>query len=84
MKIHKSLYFLLLSLFAITTAAAQTGEISPQRKQAIDSLALEKVRDLSSISVSSVIRVRHTPRPAGSWIVQRNCFRLTARWAFHP
>lgn len=26
---------------------AQTGEISPQRKQAIDSLALEKVKDLS-------------------------------------
>lgn len=29
------------------TAHAQEGEISPERKQAIDSLALEKVRDLS-------------------------------------
>lgn len=28
-------------------AVAQTGDISPERKQAIDSLALEKVRDLS-------------------------------------
>src|ERR1043165_2585677 len=27
--------------------SAQTGDISPERKQAIDSLALEKVRDLS-------------------------------------
>lgn len=29
------------------SATAQQGDISPQRKQAIDSLALEKVRDLS-------------------------------------
>lgn len=29
------------------TGRAQEGEISPERKQAIDSLALEKVRDLS-------------------------------------
>lgn len=29
------------------TLSAQTGDISPERKQAIDSLALEKVRDLS-------------------------------------
>lgn len=29
------------------SAAAQSGDISPERKQAIDSLALEKVRDLS-------------------------------------
>lgn len=29
------------------TVSAQSGDISPERKQAIDSLALEKVRDLS-------------------------------------
>ncbi|MEQ8812005.1 MAG: hypothetical protein RIE59_23260, partial [Imperialibacter sp.] len=29
------------------TAMAQTADISPRRKQAIDSLALEKVKDLS-------------------------------------
>lgn len=38
-------------LFAVSLFAgnmyAQTGDISPERKQAIDSLALEKVRDLS-------------------------------------
>ena len=37
----------LLSFFATGILSAQTAEISPQRKQAIDSLALEKVRDLS-------------------------------------
>jgi hypothetical protein len=34
-------------MFASVSAFAQTGEISKERKQAIDSLALEKVRDLS-------------------------------------
>jgi hypothetical protein len=44
---YQYIFILLLSLFAGSTASAQTGEISPERKQAIDSLALEKVRDLS-------------------------------------
>jgi hypothetical protein len=40
--------FALVVLLAIGgTVAAQSGDISPERKQAIDSLALEKVRDLS-------------------------------------
>jgi hypothetical protein len=43
----KSFIAFILSLFIISTLSAQTGEISPERKQAIDSLALEKVRDLS-------------------------------------
>ncbi|HPW62728.1 MAG TPA: hypothetical protein PLJ13_10550 [Cyclobacteriaceae bacterium] len=38
---------LLLSILSIGNLNAQTGEVSPARKQAIDSLALEKVRDLS-------------------------------------
>jgi hypothetical protein len=38
---------LFLSLCLIGSATAQTDDISPERKQAIDSLALEKVRDLS-------------------------------------
>jgi hypothetical protein len=37
----------LLILLITGSAVAQTGDISPERKQAIDSLALEKVRDLS-------------------------------------
>lgn len=41
--------FLLLIAGLLSTAAAfaQDDEVSPERKQAIDSLALEKVRDLS-------------------------------------
>lgn len=42
--------YLFTSLFALILAGhlgAQTADISPERKQAIDSLALEKVRDLS-------------------------------------
>ena len=37
----------LLMLAMVGTAVAQTADISPARKQAIDSLALEKVKDLS-------------------------------------
>ena len=37
----------LLSVCMIGNLSAQTAEISPARKRAIDSLALEKVRDLS-------------------------------------
>jgi len=43
----KSLFVLLLCACSMSTISAQTDNISPARKQAIDSLALEKVRDLS-------------------------------------
>jgi hypothetical protein len=36
-----------LSMTGVTAMFAQSADISPERKQAIDSLALEKVRDLS-------------------------------------
>jgi hypothetical protein len=39
--------FLMLFLASATITLAQTDNISPARKQAIDSLALEKVKDLS-------------------------------------
>src|SRR5258706_3588709 len=38
---------LLLGLFMLSSVYAQSDNVSPARKQAIDSLALEKVRDLS-------------------------------------
>jgi hypothetical protein len=44
---HKILSVLFLGLCASGTLWAQTDNVSPARKQAIDSLALEKVRDLS-------------------------------------
>lgn len=43
----KNIIGLLLVLAISGSVSAQSGEISPERKQAIDSLALEKVRDLS-------------------------------------
>jgi hypothetical protein len=43
----KNLFVLIVFLAVGGTVAAQSGDISPERKQAIDSLALEKVRDLS-------------------------------------
>jgi hypothetical protein len=39
--------FILLFLLTTLVSVAQTENISPKRKQAIDSLALEKVKDLS-------------------------------------
>ncbi|WP_143960667.1 hypothetical protein [Litoribacter populi] len=39
--------FILMFLLTSVVAVAQSNDISPQRKQAIDSLALEKVKDLS-------------------------------------
>jgi hypothetical protein len=47
MGIQKYLYMLLFAVITANVATAQSGDISPERKQAIDSLALEKVRDLS-------------------------------------
>jgi len=43
----KHLYILIFTLGLAANLQAQSAEISPERKQAIDSLALEKVRDLS-------------------------------------
>jgi hypothetical protein len=44
---NKYIITLIFSLMITGSTWAQTAEISPARKQAIDSLALEKVRDLS-------------------------------------
>lgn len=66
---HKYLYTLLFSLSLIGTVAAQTGEISPERKQAIDSLALEKVRDLSKYI--SIIGNKDTPYSEASRVMDR-------------
>jgi hypothetical protein len=44
---YKYITGLFIALFLSANAMAQADEVSPKRKQAIDSLALEKVRDLS-------------------------------------
>jgi hypothetical protein len=44
---YKYSLLFVLSLAVTSTLTAQSDDVSPERKQAIDSLALEKVRDLS-------------------------------------
>jgi len=61
-------------LFICITAAAsnlsaQSADISPQRKQAIDSLALEKVRDLSKYI--SIIGNKETPFSEAQRVMDR-------------
>jgi len=51
------------------SASAQTAEISPARKQAIDSLALEKVRDLSKYI--SIIGSKKTPYSEAQRVMDR-------------
>jgi hypothetical protein len=63
--------YLLTLLFSILliTASAQTNDISRERKQAIDSLALEKVRDLSKYI--SIIGSKKTPFSEASRVMDR-------------
>lgn len=44
---YKYIIALLLTVVTVFSLSAQADDVSPERKQAIDSLALEKVRDLS-------------------------------------
>jgi hypothetical protein len=60
---------LLFALFIAGSISAQTGEISPERKQAIDSLALEKVRDLSKYI--AIIGNKKTPFSEASRVMDR-------------
>ncbi|MCU0450135.1 MAG: hypothetical protein MUC97_09915 [Bernardetiaceae bacterium] len=59
----------LLALAAIPQLAQAQNEISPERKQAIDSLALEKVRDLSKYI--SAIGDKKTPSAEADRIINR-------------
>jgi hypothetical protein len=56
------------SLFVVSIAHAQ-ADISPERKQAIDSLALEKVRDLSKYI--SIIGSKKTPFSEATRVMDR-------------
>ena len=66
-KIH--LLILVLTLCTIGIAQAQEPQLSPQRKQAIDSLALEKVRDLSKYI--SIIGSKDTPYSEAKRVMDR-------------
>lgn len=62
---------MVICLIAVTGAFAQKGDdnLSPQRKQAIDSLALEKVRDLSKYI--SIIGDKSTPWSDAQRVIER-------------
>lgn len=59
----------LFSLLTVHLVSAQTAEISPERKQAIDSLALEKVRDLSKYI--GIIGSKKTPYSEAQRVMDR-------------
>lgn len=59
----------LISVATVFSALAQNDEISPARKQAIDSLALEKVRDLSRYI--SIIGDKATPWSEANRVIER-------------
>ena len=67
----KLLFAIALAFFALTghQAFAQEPEISPERKQAIDSLALEKVRDLSKYI--KLIGAKTTPWSEANRVIDR-------------
>jgi len=60
---------ILASLFAMSYRVAAQDNLSPQRKQAIDSLALEKVRDLSKYI--SIIGDKQTPWSDAQRVIER-------------
>ncbi len=66
---YKSISSLLIVLAIASFASAQNADISPARKQAIDSLALEKVRDLSKYI--SIIGNKKTPFSEATRVMDR-------------
>ena len=65
----KYLFGIIFSLLVIGNISAQKADISPERKQAIDSLALEKVRDLSKYI--SIIGSKKTPFSEAQRVMDR-------------
>lgn len=67
---NKSNIFLsILLLFGVAISVLAQPEISPERKQAIDSLALEKVRDLGKYI--SIIGNKNTPFSEANRVIDR-------------
>ncbi len=66
---HRYLLGILLTMLVIGNVSAQKADISPERKQAIDSLALEKVRDLSKYI--SIIGNKKTPFSEAQRVMDR-------------
>src|SRR5258708_38324893 len=66
---HKYLLAALVNFLIIINLPAQDNDISPQRKQAIDSLALEKVKDLSKYI--GIIGSKKTPFSEATRVMDR-------------
>lgn len=67
---HKTIIASLFTLLvSVCVANAQSAEISPERKLAIDSLALEKVRDLSKYI--SIVGNKNTPFSEANRVIDR-------------
>lgn len=68
---YKALFICIISLIIFSHAFAQSENINldPQRKQAIDSLALEKVRDLGKYI--SIIGNKNTPFSEANRVIDR-------------
>jgi hypothetical protein len=60
---------ILVAILVIGNVSAQKADISPERKQAIDSLALEKVRDLSKYI--AIIGNKKTPFSEATRVMDR-------------
>ncbi|MDP3461786.1 MAG: hypothetical protein Q8S18_03245, partial [Bacteroidales bacterium] len=68
MKTNK-IILIFLALMAVSSISRAQDELSPERKQAIDSLALEKVRDLSKYV--SIIGNKNTPWSEANRVIDR-------------
>ena len=66
---NKFIFSLVIGLCVSCAAFSQNADISPARKQAIDSLALEKVRDLSKYI--SIIGNKKTPFSEATRVMDR-------------
>ena len=63
------IFGILVAILEIGNVSAQKADISPERKQAIDSLALEKVRDLSKYI--AIIGNKKTPFSEATRVMDR-------------
>lgn len=65
----KALLTLLFGIFLIGNTQVSAQELSPERKQAVDSLALEKVRDLSKYI--KIVGSKETPWSEANRVIDR-------------
>ena len=66
---RSSIYLSILLMFGVAITVLAQPEISPERKQAIDSLALEKVKDLGKYI--SIIGNKDTPFSEANRVIDR-------------